>query len=134
MTPTPRLSELTVADAGRSFLMRPGSVRHLLVPIELGEPSVSGPVQVTSEARGGSVQDAWTDETKAEAMGERRYRVEALRRGGAVPTAGPASWSIAVRGTRNVPEQTRDDTDAGWGERGSGHPRTWWEEQRPPHW
>lgn len=33
------------------------------------------------------------------------------------------------------PEQTRDDTDAGWGERRdeSGHDR-WLQEQRPPHW
>ena len=33
------------------------------------------------------------------------------------------------------PEQTSDDTDAGWGERGdeNGHDR-WLHEQRPPHW
>lgn len=132
MTPTPRLSELTVADAGRSFVMRPGSVRLLLLPVDLGEPVVSGPVQVTPEAPGESGQDEAQDGWQA--VGERRYRVEALDRGSAVITAGPASWSIDVRGARNVPEQTRDDTDAGWGERESGHPRTWWEEQRPPHW
>ncbi|MEO7070369.1 MAG: hypothetical protein ABI131_07750 [Nostocoides sp.] len=36
---------------------------------------------------------------------------------------------------RPRPEQTRDDTDAGWGERRaeSGHDR-WLREQRPPHW
>ncbi len=32
------------------------------------------------------------------------------------------------------PAQTRDDTDAGWGERPeTGHDR-WLQEQRPPHW
>jgi hypothetical protein len=33
------------------------------------------------------------------------------------------------------PEQTKDDTDAGWGERHdeSSHDR-WLREQRPPHW
>ena len=36
---------------------------------------------------------------------------------------------------RKRPEQTRDDTDAGWGERPdeSEHDR-WLREQRPPHW
>lgn len=36
---------------------------------------------------------------------------------------------------RRPPEQTRDDTDIGWGERGdeSEHER-WLLEQRPPHW
>ena len=45
----------------------------------------------------------------------------------AVPAARPAP--------RRRPEQTRDDTDAGWGERpdGGAHDR-WLQEQRPPHW
>lgn len=36
---------------------------------------------------------------------------------------------------RKRPEQTRDDTDSGWGERPdeSEHDR-WLREQRPPHW
>lgn len=36
---------------------------------------------------------------------------------------------------RRSPEQTRDDTDRGWGERPdeSDHDR-WLREQRPPHW
>ncbi len=36
---------------------------------------------------------------------------------------------------RRRPEQTRDDTDAGWGERADedAHER-WLLEQRPPHW
>lgn len=36
---------------------------------------------------------------------------------------------------RRPPDQTRDDTDAGWGEYAdrSAHDR-WLEEQRPPHW
>lgn len=35
----------------------------------------------------------------------------------------------------DLPEQTVDDTDAGWGEapRESGH-EAWLQEQRPPHW
>lgn len=42
----------------------------------------------------------------------------------------------AVRGrTDGAPEQTRDDTDVGWGEvpDESAHDR-WLQEQRPPHW
>lgn len=36
---------------------------------------------------------------------------------------------------RRTPEQTRDDTDRGWGERPDEdeHDR-WLREQRPPHW
>ncbi|SES45887.1 AAA domain-containing protein [Pedococcus cremeus] len=39
------------------------------------------------------------------------------------------------RKSKRAPEQTRDDTDAGWGELfdSSAHDR-WLEEQRPPHW
>lgn len=134
MTPIPRLTDVTLADAGRSFVMRPGSARWLLVPVELGEPVVSGPVGVTEEAPRLSAQEPQISAPGLPAPGQRRYRVEAMGRGSAVITAGPARWSIEVRGARQVPEQTRDDTDAGWGERGSGHRRTWWEEQRPPHW
>jgi len=37
--------------------------------------------------------------------------------------------------TRSKPEQTRDDTDAGWGERPrEGSHDQWLREQRPPHW
>jgi hypothetical protein len=33
------------------------------------------------------------------------------------------------------PEQTRDDTDAGWGERrDEGAQDQWLRDQRPPHW
>ena len=36
---------------------------------------------------------------------------------------------------RSKPEQTRDDTDAGWGERpDEGAHDQWLQEQRPPHW
>lgn len=31
-------------------------------------------------------------------------------------------------------DQTRDDTDAGWGERPQDRTDRWWREQRPPHW
>jgi hypothetical protein len=45
----------------------------------------------------------------------------------------PPSDDKPTRASR--PEQTRDDTDAGWGERDSGgaHDR-WLQENRPPHW
>jgi hypothetical protein len=37
--------------------------------------------------------------------------------------------------TRSKPEQTRDDTDAGWGERPREESHDQWlQEQRPPHW
>jgi len=42
------------------------------------------------------------------------------------PQAGPVGSTL---------EQTRDDTDAGWGERPSeGSHDQWLQEQRPPHW
>ena len=46
----------------------------------------------------------------------------------------PADTAITPRRRRPV-EQTRDDTDAGWGERprDSAHDH-WLEENRPPHW
>lgn len=40
---------------------------------------------------------------------------------------------VARRGRRR-PEQTRDDTDAGWGEGAGGRSEEWYREQRPPHW
>ena len=44
------------------------------------------------------------------------------------PTGQPAEVS-------SKPEQTSDDTDAGWGERPSDAAHDQWlEEQRPPHW
>jgi len=46
--------------------------------------------------------------------------------------AGPKLKAAEVR---SKPEQTRDDTDADWGERsGEGSHDQWLEEQRPPHW
>ena len=46
--------------------------------------------------------------------------------------AGPKVKAAEVR---SKPEQTRDDTDADWGERSSeGSHDQWLEEQRPPHW
>jgi len=45
--------------------------------------------------------------------------------------------STTVQGAqvRSKPEQTRDDTDAGWGEQsGEGSHDQWLQEQRPPHW
>ncbi|HEY2670395.1 MAG TPA: hypothetical protein VGJ07_08475 [Rugosimonospora sp.] len=33
-----------------------------------------------------------------------------------------------------LPEQTRDDTDRGWGEQHAGGNDDWLIEERPPHW
>jgi Mrp family chromosome partitioning ATPase len=49
-------------------------------------------------------------------------------------TTGPAS-APANAPAVSKPEQTRDDTDAGWGERSNeGSHDQWLQEQRPPHW
>lgn len=108
--------------------MRPGSLRALVLPVGWPEPVGHGPVRVTPEERVGA------DERAEEAPEVRRYHVEALERGSGVITAGDARWVIEVRGVRLPPEQTRDDTDDGWGESRGGLSRSWWEEQRPPHW
>lgn len=105
--------------------MRPGSVRALIVPAGLETPRVSsGPVTLASE-----------DEDRSDWSGTVcRYRLEALAPGRATVRLGDAQWRVLVRGPVKPAEQTRDDTDDGWGEDGAGHSRTWWEEQRPPHW
>jgi aminoglycoside phosphotransferase (APT) family kinase protein len=43
--------------------------------------------------------------------------------------------SVRGRKRKAKPDQTRDDTDEGWGERpdDAAHER-WLREQRPPHW
>jgi hypothetical protein len=54
-----------------------------------------------------------------------------------VPTSDESARQRRVRSrkAKRAPEQTKDDTDAGWGERTemSAHDR-WLQEQRPPHW
>lgn len=125
MGPSARLPDLTPADAGRAFVMRRGSTRHLVVPDGSQEPRVSG-VAVTL---------APVDGARAEGTpSPRRYRVEAVETGRATIRLEESEWRVVVRGERRPVEQTRDDTDQGWGERRSGHSRSWWEEQRPPHW
>ena len=53
---------------------------------------------------------------------------------------GAASPPVETAGGRRpaarvCPEQTRDDTDAGWGELPDEHAHDrWLHEQRPPHW
>jgi hypothetical protein len=48
---------------------------------------------------------------------------------------GPADSEPHVGTGGSKPEQTRDDTDAGWGERpNEGSHDQWLQEQRPPHW
>ncbi len=51
------------------------------------------------------------------------------------PAARPGKGRRLLRRRSSGPEQTRDDTDAGWGEREDqdAHDR-WLQEQRPPHW
>jgi len=49
-------------------------------------------------------------------------------------SSAPSSNVLAAE-VRSKPEQTQDDTDAGWGERSSeGSHDQWLQEQRPPHW
>ncbi|MEP7017018.1 MAG: AAA domain-containing protein, partial [Actinomycetota bacterium] len=49
-------------------------------------------------------------------------------------SSAPAS-KVQAAEVRSKPEQTRDDTDAGWGEQSSeGSHDQWLQEQRPPHW
>jgi hypothetical protein len=47
----------------------------------------------------------------------------------------PVATGPSFAATRSAPEQTRDDTDAGWGERPDQDAQDdWLREQRPPHW
>jgi hypothetical protein len=47
----------------------------------------------------------------------------------------PADTKPQVATTRSKPEQTRDDTDAGWAERPDQDSQDQWlRDQRPPHW
>jgi hypothetical protein len=125
MVPSPRLPDLSLADAGRTFVMRPGSVRSLVVPLGPDAPQVTaGPVTLVAEEPDGG---DWAGTV-------RRYRLEAQAVGTATIRMGEARWQVDIRGPARPAEQTRDDTDAGWGDAGSGHSRDWWEEQRPPHW
>jgi hypothetical protein len=105
--------------------MPPGSVRSLVVPAQGAQPRVvQGPVALTS-----------VDPAAPDAAGAaRRYRLEALAAGGATVECGAARWHLLIRGAAEPPEQTRDDTGTGWGDDAHGIPRTWWEDQRPPHW
>ena len=104
--------------------MRPGACRVLaLTPDDA--PEAESAVQVEGPLRA----------TEIDTPGEgRRLRIEATGRGpGSVSLAG-MRWDFVVRGAAHTPEQTRDDTDAGWGESRSGHSDAFWTEQRPPHW
>lgn len=126
MAKPPRLPELTAHDAGRRFVMRPGTQRVLVVTADTDEaqhePQAEGPVRVTERSADQDVGRV------------RRFVIEATGSGSATVRLGQAWWGFEISGAAQRPEQTRDDTDEGWGERRSGHSRTWWEEQRPPHW
>jgi hypothetical protein len=123
MSPTPRLPDLSVADAGRTFVMRPGSQRLLVLGATEPAPTISGESTVVG-----------LEALEPDDAAGRRYRVTALERGRTTITSGEATWHIDVRGAPSPPAQTRDDTDSGWGERDSARSQRWWEEQRPPHW
>ena len=86
------------------------------------EPAVTveGPVEVTEDPE--------------PPAGTRRIAITARERGAARVGVGELRWDFEIRGAAHTPEQTRDDTDTGWGEGRAGHSRSWWEEQRPPHW
>lgn len=132
--------------------MRPGSTRLLVLPVDPVDPvdPVVPVVPVAPEAKGagapGGVPAAPQAEgpvalvpdgsVRDERSGTvRRYRLEAVAVGTATVRWGETQWRIEVRGVARPAEQTRDDTDEGWGgAAGSGHSGTWWEEQRPPHW
>lgn len=66
--------------------------------------------------------------------GRRRLVITAQARGSATVQVGQMRWDLVIRGAAHTAEQTRDDTDVGWGESRSGHSAAWWQEQRPPHW
>ena len=86
MGPSPRLPDLTPADAGRAFVMRRGSTRYLVVPDGSQEPRVCG-VAVTL---------APVDGARAEGTpSPRRYRVEAVQTG-RPPRVGTAEARTAL--------------------------------------
>ncbi|MGA8046587.1 MAG: hypothetical protein WCA30_10020 [Dermatophilaceae bacterium] len=124
MSPTPRLPDLGPADAGRTFVMRPGSQRMLLLE-QASPPTVHG--------EDGVIRVLEQSEREGTHNGC-RYRVEAVGSGRVTIRSGEAEWHIEVRGASQPTEQTRDDTDSGWGESESTMSQRWWEEQRPPHW
>lgn len=105
--------------------MRPGSHRLLLLDGAAARPTVEGETGVVQ--LGEETQSVRAD-------GRRGYLVQAVGRGRATVRSGDTQWHIEVRGASRKPEQTRDDTDSGWGEDASGRSQRWWEEQRPPHW
>ena len=90
----------------------------------VGAPQADGPVTLVPEESGHDHHSGTVH----------RYRLQALAAGSATVTLGASQWRIEVRGVARPAEQTRDDTDEGWGATGPGHSRSWWEEQRPPHW
>lgn len=144
MPPPRRLPELTPLDAGRTFVMGPGSRRRLVLAGDQPAPVANGAVTVVpfgdshrDNASGGGTPVDGTAERAEESRSV--FEVTAVGRGSGAVRAGALVWTFEVRGAASADQtrddsQTRDDTDAGWGERSGGHSRSWWEEQRPPHW
>ena len=87
----------------------------------------------SAEVAGALRDDAVSDETTGLSAEEARSIPDDAM---TTDDAGGASTTEGTqrRRVRRPPEQTRDDTDAGWGERSeqSAHDR-WLQEQRPPH-
>lgn len=87
---------------------------------------------------GGPVYDGWLEPGDSMA---RRYPVTASRVGCQrikEEIDMTRAWSDGDREVEFeeeplLPDQTRDDTDAGWGERGRWDD-DWLREERPPHW
>jgi hypothetical protein len=63
-------------------------------------------------------------------------RVQQALRPTAAPGPAPGAPGSNPTAGSGRPEQTRDDTDVGWGEvpRGDDVHDEWLREQRPPHW
>ncbi len=81
---------------------------------------------------------AQADSVKTGATQAGREKTDAARTAAAQAdpeTAPEPAAEPAPRVRRRRPEQTRDDTDLGWGDRPDedAHER-WLREQRPPHW
>ena len=86
--------------------------------------------RVVAAVRRASDEHRHNDETAVPAIGEQTQEEEAQDEQSSAP-----STKVQAAEVRSKPEQTRDDTDAGWGERSSeGSHDQWLQEQRPPHW
>jgi very-short-patch-repair endonuclease len=101
-------------------------------------PALVSEIGAESGADGGPVPGESTPEVVEEATTADAQPGEAVTAGQDAEAAADAEATpepTPKAAPRRRPEQTRDDTDAGWGERrdDDAHDR-WLQEQRPPHW